>query len=343
MTTISKSGTILIVDDEEPIRRPLKRMLTKQGYTCLEADCANMAMQQLGDNAVDLAILDIMMPQKSGRELLPEIKEHHPETAVIMATALIEPEVIIECMREGAQDYLMKPYELDKVIRSMEIVLHKRRLAMTLKRFQESLEGKVEEQAVEIRRLFLGSIEALVCALESKDKYTAGHSRRVAEFTLLIARHLGMSADEMEDMHYGALLHDVGKIAIDPDIQNKPGKLTDDEYEQLMTHAQIGPSIVKSIANQNIMDIIRYHHTRYDGHGKGQTMSGAQIPLAVRIVTLADSFDAMTSERPYRKAMHLDLALREVIRCAGTQFDENIVEVFIRIPSKELIAVISLP
>jgi response regulator RpfG family c-di-GMP phosphodiesterase len=318
-------------------------MLTKQGYTCLEADCANMAMQQLGDNAVDLAILDIMMPQKSGRELLPEIKEHHPETAVIMATALIEPEVIIECMREGAQDYLMKPYELDKVIRSMEIVLHKRRLAMTLKRFQESLEGKVEEQAVEIRRLFLGSIEALVCALESKDKYTAGHSRRVAEFTLLIARHLGMSADEMEDMHYGALLHDVGKIAIDPDIQNKPGKLTDDEYEQLMTHAQIGPSIVKSIANQNIMDIIRYHHTRYDGHGKGQTMSGAQIPLAVRIVTLADSFDAMTSERPYRKAMHLDLALREVIRCAGTQFDENIVEVFIRIPSKELIAVISLP
>jgi response regulator RpfG family c-di-GMP phosphodiesterase len=339
MTTVTKSGTILIVDDEEPIRRPLKRMLTKKGYTCLEADCASMAMQQLDTYIVDLAILDIMMPQKSGRELLPEIKIQHPNTAVIMATAMIEPEIIIECMREGAQDYIMKPFEMDKVVRSMEIVLNKRDLAMTIKRFQDSLQGKVDEQAVEIRRLFLGSIESLICALETKDKYTAGHSRRVSQFTLLIARYLGIQEDELEDMHYGALLHDVGKIAIDPDIQNKPGKLTAEEYEHIMTHAQIGPSIVKPIANKNIIDIIRYHHTRYDGRGKDQTMAGSQIPLGVRIVTIADSFDAMTSERPYRSAMTLDQALREVIKCAGTQFDEAIVEEFIKIPPAEIRAI----
>ena len=342
MTAETKNETILIVDDEEPIRRPLRRMLTKRGYACLEADCAEMAMQQLRANKVDLAILDIMMPQKSGRELLPEIKTQHPDTAVIMATAMIEPEIIVECMKEGALDYIMKPYELDKVLRSLEIALHKRQLAITMKQFQDNLKGKVDEQAVEIRRLFLGSIESLVSALESKDKYTAGHSRRVSEFTLLIARYLGVPAKDLEDIHCGALLHDVGKIAINSDIQNKPGKLTEEEYEHIMTHSQIGPSIVKPIANENIINIIRYHHTRYDGRGKGQTMAGDQIPLGVRIVTLADSFDAMTSERPYRKAMTLDQALREVIKCTGTQFDASIVRVFMTIPEKEIRAIIAL-
>lgn len=342
MTTETKNETILIVDDEEPIRRPLKRMLTRRGYACLEADCAERAMQQLDANSVDLAILDIMMPQKSGRELLPEIKVHHPDTVVIMATAMIEPEIIIECMREGALDYIIKPYELDKVLRSLEIALHKRQLAVTMKQFQESLKGKVDEQAFEIRRLFLGSIQSLVSALESKDKYTAGHSRRVSEFTLLIARYLGVPPEDIEDIHYGALLHDVGKIAIDPDIQNKPGKLTEEEYEHIMTHAQIGPSIVKPIANENITNIIRYHHTRYDGHGKGQTMAGKQIPLGVRIVTLADSFDAMTSERPYRKAMTIAQALLEIIKCSGTQFDAAIVRVFLTIPEIEIRVIMAL-
>jgi len=138
--------------------------------------------------------------------------------------------------------------------------------------------------------------------LESKDKYTAGHSRRVSEFTLIIAHYMGIPPEELEDIRYGALLHDVGKIAIDPDIQNKPGKLTVDEYEHIMTHATVGPAIVKPIANQNIIDIIHYHHCRFDGRSKDQTLTGAQIPLGVRIVTLADSFDAMTSERPYAKA-----------------------------------------
>jgi putative two-component system response regulator len=342
MTTETKNETILIVDDEEPIRRILKKMLSRQGYPCLEADCATQALQQLGHNSVALAVLDICMPHTSGLELLPEIKIQHPDTAVVMATAVIEPNIIIECMKEGAQDYIVKPYELDKVLRSFEIVLHKRQLALTMKQFQEKLKGKVEEQQTEIRRLFLGSIESLVCALESKDKYTAGHSRRVCELTLMIAKYLGVPVADLEDIHYGALLHDVGKIAINPDIQNKPGKLTDEEYEHIMTHAQIGPSIVKPIANENIVNVIRYHHTRYDGHGKNQTLFGTQLPLGVRIVTLADSFDAMTSERPYRKGMTLEQALMEIKRCSGTQFDPTIVEVFLKIPHAELLAIIKL-
>ena len=342
MTTETKNETILLVDDEEPVRRPLRKMLTRQGYACLEADCASQAMQQLGGNAVALAILDVVMPYKSGIELLPEIKNQHPDTAVIMATSVIEPDIIIECMKEGAQDYILKPFELAKVLGSLETVLHKRQLALTMKQFQESLKGKVTEQATEIRRLFLGSIESLVCALESKDKYTAGHSRRVSEFTLRISRRMGIPDEQVEDIHYGALLHDVGKIAIDPDIQNKPGKLTQEEYENIMTHAKIGSSIVKPIANENIVDIIKYHHTNYDGSGKDQTLSGSQLPVGVRIVTLADAFDAMTSERPYRAGFSIEDALAEIKRCSGTQFDPEIVDVLLTIPDTELNEIIGL-
>jgi putative two-component system response regulator len=299
-------------------------------------------MQQLGENTVDLAILDIMMPYKSGLELLPEIKQQHPDIAVVMATAVLEPDTIIKCMKSGAHDYITKPWELDKVLHSLEIVLQKRHLELTLKKFQESLKGKVEEQAVEIRRLFLGSIESLVYALESKDKYTAGHSRRVSAFTMAISQHMGIKAEELEDIRCGSLLHDVGKIAIDPDIQNKPGKLTDEEYECIMTHVQIGPSIVKPIANEHIINIIKYHHTRYDGCGKGQTLSGSQLPIGVRIVTLADAFDAMTSERPYRKSFTLEVALSEVKRCSGTQFDPEVVDVFLKIPEIEIMEIIGL-
>jgi len=333
--------TILIVDDEEPVRRPLKRLLTRNGYLCLEADCALKALQQLAENPIDLAILDIMMPQKSGRELLPEIKHQHPDTAVVMATAVVEPSTIIECMKEGAKDYITKPFNLDKVLQSLETVLRKRQLEKTLKQFQESLKGKVEEQAVEIRRLFLGSIESLISALEAKDQYTAGHSRRVSELTINIARYMAIPPEDLEDLRYGALLHDVGKIAVNPDIQNKPGKLTDIEYEHIMTHTQIGPTIVKSIANENIVNIIKYHHTRYDGNGKNQTLSNSQIPIGARIVTLSDAFDAMTSERPYRKSFALEDAISEVKRCRGTQFDPAVVDAFLKLSNIEMLAIIN--
>lgn len=342
MTTETVTETILIVDDEEPVRRPLKRKLTKKGYNCLEADCASQATHQLKANTIELAILDIMMPGKTGLELLPEIKEQHSDTAVIMATAVVEPNIIIQCMKEGAQDYITKPFELDKVVHSVEIVLRKRNLELSLKQFQESLKGKVEEQAIEMRRLFLGAIESLITALEAKDPYSAGHSRRVNELAKVISKQLGIQNEELDTIKWGALLHDVGKIAVDPGIQNKPGKLTAEEYEHIMTHAQVGPRIVKSVANEDITNIIKYHHTRYDGHGIGQTLVGSQIPIGARIVTLSDALDAMTSDRPYRKSLSLEQALSEVKRCAGTQFDPEVVNAFLRIPAAEVLAIIGL-
>jgi len=342
MLTEERKETILIVDDEEPVRRPLKRLLVKNGYSCLEADSAASAMDHLREHEINLAVLDIMMPHKSGLELLPEIKNQYPNIAVVMATAVIEPEIIISCMREGAQDYITKPFDLNKVLHNIEMVLNKKQLELTIKQFQASLQGKVESQALEIRRLFLGSIESLICALESKDRYTAGHSRRVSAFTMTISQNLEIPDGELEDIRYGALLHDVGKIAINPQVQNKPGKLTQEEYKYIMTHAQIGPSIVKPIANENIIDIIKYHHTRFDGQVSGQILAGAQIPVGVRMVTLADAFDAMTSERPYRQPLPIEKALSELKSCSGTQFDPKIVEAFLNVPDVEIQRIIKL-
>jgi putative nucleotidyltransferase with HDIG domain len=202
-----------------------------------------------------------------------------------------------------------------------------------LKYYQQHLEDKVQEQVNEIRRLFLGGIESLVFALEAKDKYTAGHSRRVAKISVAIGKYYGLCGDELDNLRWGALLHDVGKIAIEPAIQNKSSKLTDEEYRHIMIHAEKGAEIVSPVANEVIVDIIRHHHSRYDGRGLDQTEMRSSIPLGARIVAVADTFDAMTSDRPYRSAIPIGEAVKEIIRCNCTQFDPEIVKAFLNIYS----------
>lgn len=183
-------------------------------------------------------------------DLLPELKTQYPDTAVIMATAVAETNLAVQCMRLGADDYICKPFNLDEVVLSVEKTLEKRRLELEIKEYQERLEQKVEEQTGEIRTLFLGSIEALVFALEAKDKYTVGHSRRVTGIALNIGREMGLPEEDLENLKWGSLVHDVGKIAVDQFVQNKPGKLTPAEYEHIMIHAHIGAGIVKPVVNE---------------------------------------------------------------------------------------------
>ena len=332
---VTGQGSILIVDDEELLRRSLRKKLSKGGYHCQEAGSGDEALERLRSDPADLVILDIWMPGKSGRELLPEIRASYPETAVIMATAVTEASVIIGCMKEGAQDYIPKPFDLGEVMLSVEGVLGKRQLELEIKNYQQHLEQRVEEQTEETRALFLGGVEALVFALEAKDQYTAGHSQRVAEIAVAIGQELSLPPDELEDLRWGALLHDVGKIAVDPLIQNKPGKLTAEEYRHIMVHAQVGPDIVKPLVNQKIVAIIRHHHDRYDGSGLDQTVRGEDIPLGARILVVADTFDAMTSDRPYRSAISAREALDEIRRCSGTQFDPGVVSAFLSTPVTE--------
>jgi len=323
---------ILIVDDEKTVRRSLNKCLTRSGFSCEEAGNAAEALETLGKDPADLVILDIMMPGTSGTELLPQIKRSFPDTAVVMATAVVEPDTIINCMKNGAEDYITKPFDVNQLVANIQMVLKKRQLALSLKAKRQILEGKVEQQSRELQKLFMDAVESLVGALEAKDKYTAGHSRRVTKIAVDSAFVLGLDGEDLENLRWAALLHDIGKIGIDSSVQNKPGILTPTEYDYILTHCSIGPGIVQPLVNDSIVEVIRHHHDSFDGTGLNQKASGEDIPLGARILAVADSFDAMTSDRPYRAAMTATAAVAEIKKCAGSQFDPVVVKAFLKTP-----------
>ena len=252
-----------------------------------------------------------------------------------MATGVAEIGVAVECVKHGADDYISKPFDLEQVKESVQKSLEKRKLELEIRGYQIDLEQAVERQTEEIRKLSLGAIEALVIALEAKDKYTAGHSRRVSEIALAVGKEIGLSDEDMENLRWGSLLHDVGKIAVDQMIQNKPGRLTTAEHEHIMIHARVGAGIVKPVVNSIVVEIVEHHHDRYDGKGSHQSFSGKDIPLGARILAVADTFDAMTSDRPYRRALPIVKSLAEIQRCSGSQFDPEVVNVFLKLYAPE--------
>ncbi len=327
-----KQKTILIVDDEEVIRRLLQRKLSGEGYRCEEAGSAEQALDRLMSNTVELVILDIKMPGKSGIELLPKIEANYPDTAVIMATAITDTSTAIQCMKQGAYDYLTKPFNLDEVILSVGRALEKRRLELENRDYQQHLEQKVEEQANKIRASFLNAITALAYALEAKDKYTSGHSQRVTEMSVAIAKELDMPQDSIDKIRLAGLVHDIGKIGVKESVLNKPGKLTDEEYQHIKSHCDIGERILTPIVeDEEILKAVRHHHERYDGRGYPDGLSGKQIPLSARILAVADTYDALTSERPYREAMSAENAFAEIEFGKGTQFEPEVVSALLRI------------
>ncbi len=327
---LDQRETLLIIDDEATIRKLLRLKLSGEGYQCEEADGAQQTLNVLESSPIALVILDIKMPGKSGIELLPEIKSGYPETAVIMVTAVDDINVAIDCLKQGADDYICKPFNLDDVSLAVQRALDKRCLRLELREYQQFLEEKVEEQMIEMRKLFLGAIEALVSALEAKDKYTGGHSRRVSDIALALGNELGLSVKDIEDLRWGSLLHDIGKIAVNQVLQNKPGKLTREEYEHIMTHTHVGAEIVRPVVNGKISGMIEHHHDHYDGSGLHQVIMGDDIPLGARILAVADAFDAMLSDRPYRSAIPITDVVEEIKHCAGTQFDPVVVAALVK-------------
>jgi len=268
-------------------------------------------------------------------ELLHEIKTAYPDTFVFMSTAVNDPNVAIQCLKEGAYDYLSKPFSPDDLVQAVQRTLEKRDEELTIKDRQQFLEKKVVQQTGETRQVFLGAVESLISALESKDKYTAGHSRRVALLTDGIGKVMALSEKELDQLCSASLLHDIGKIAIDQRIQNKPGKLTPEEFEIIRAHSKIGAQIVKPLVTETISKIIEYHHIHYSSD---LIICGSteNIPLGARIIAVADAYDAMTSDRPYRHAMLAEEALKEIERCSGTQFDPQIVPAFIDLLSSDM-------
>jgi len=327
-----KLESILIVDDEPAVRWLLHRKLMSRGYQCQEAGTGDEALDKIRSKPAALVILDIRMPGKSGVEILSEIKSDHPDIAVIIATALAEIDTAIHCMKQGAYDYILKPFNLDEVVLNVERALEKRKLELENRDYQEHLKQKVEKQAKKIRDSFLNALTALVYALEAKDKYTSGHSQRVAEISVAIAREMGLSRQDIAGIRLAGLIHDIGKIGIRASVLNKPDRLNDNEHQHIKTHPEIGEHILAPVVeDENILKAVRHHHERYDGTGYPDGLSGEQIPLGAKILAIADAYDAITSERPYREAMSPQVAYKIIERCKGSQFDPEVANTFLGI------------
>jgi len=320
---------ILLVDDEKDIRGILSKGLAVRGYVCDEAEDGDQALAKLESNPSDLVIMDINMPGRLGSEVLPDITTRFPETAVIMASGVSDSKVIAKCIKDGAQDYISKPFRFEQVLSSVNGTLDKRRIALEIQRYFQEMGKQAGIEKFDPRQLFLGTIEALVKTLEACDSYTKDHSQAVADIAVALGRQMKLTPPELDDLRWAALLHDVGKIAVDPNILNKPSELTSTEYRHIMTHAIIGPNLVKPFVNEKVVEIISHHHDHFDGGGLDQTIKGKEIPLGARIVALADAYQAMTSDRPYRKALSKLDAIEEIQWYSGTQFDPIIANVMI--------------
>jgi putative two-component system response regulator len=326
-----KREIILVVDDEEGIRYLLRQKLSSLGYYCLEADTADQALEILAGNTVGLVLLDMKMPGKTGMDILPEIRRRYPQTSVIMATAVNDVNTVIDCMKQGAYDYLTKPFDLTELGMSVNRALEKRRLELALNDYHEHLQQKVNDQARIIRESFLNSITSLAFALDAKDSYTNGHSERVAGISTIIGRELNLSRELCEKIRIAGLIHDIGKIGIPETILNKTGQLTEEEFNIIKSHCEVGEHILQPVVDDtDILKMVRHHHERYDGRGYPDGLSGTQIPIGARILAVADSYDAMTTDRSYRKAMKPEEVITEMERSKWSHFDPAVADALIR-------------
>jgi len=321
----------VVADDEAHLRRVLVRLMQGEGFTCHEAPNGRVALELLERVPATLVISDLHMPELDGMGLLREIRERLPDTAVIMITAVADVATAVSALAVGAMDYLTKPFHLDEVRARVRQALEKRRLVLENRSYQQRLEERVAEQSRRLESLFLASIQSLADALEVKDPYTHGHSLRVSSYSVAIARAIGVSDQMVQQIEIGGRVHDIGKIGVREAILNKAGPLTPDEYQHIMTHPTVGWRILAPLLREMPMslNIVRWHHERYDGSGAPDRLVSDAIPLEARIVAVADTFDAMTSIRPYRPGVPLDDTLAELRRCSGAQFDPVCVGAFL--------------
>ncbi len=325
---------ILVVEDEDSVRSLVLRKLARAGYTAVGAANGIDALALLREQHFGVVMSDINMPKLNGLELLQIIREAYPDVVVIMVTAYGDLDHAIAAMRLGASDYVVKPFDLDQLMNAIQqaLRLRQRNLARRYIEFQSRVHPRDEAN----HRLLLSTVMALANSLEAKDPYTVGHSQRVAALAERLAHALGLRESEIRYIHMAGLLHDIGKIGISEAVINKPGPLTPTEYAHIQTHPLISERILVPVAELNgALRMIRSHHERWDGSGYPDGLKELEIPLGARILALADAYDAMTSQRPYRPALPREVALREIERGAGNHFDPSLSRLFLGILAEE--------
>jgi putative nucleotidyltransferase with HDIG domain len=332
---------ILVVDDEEAVRDVVAAVLTRCGYSTTLVASADEAMARLQqDPDYDLVLADIMMPGTDGLSLMDQITTDHPWIPVVMFSAVNDIHVATNAFRRGAFDYLLKPFERAELEDVVRRGVEHRRLRQQNATYRGNLEaivlartGRLRSTMQDLERSYDITLEAMGDALDLRDQETEGHSKRVTAYTIALARAMGLNSDELRVLARGAFLHDIGKIATPDSILLKPGRLNAEEMSIMREHCERGYEMVRKIPFlREAAEIVYAHQERFDGKGYPRGLRGEEIPLGARIFAIADTFDAMTSDRPYRRGTTVEAATKEIARCAGGQFDPKIVEVFCSLP-----------
>jgi response regulator RpfG family c-di-GMP phosphodiesterase len=327
----------LIVDDEPRLRQVLAMLMRADGFQCVEAGNGIEALEELSRQAITLVLTDMEMPKMGGIELLRQMRSKYPDVAVVMITGNADVETAVGALGLGAMDYITKPFQLEEVRARVRQALEKRRLILENRDYQINLEEKVRVQQRRLEELFLAGVQSLSAALEAKDPYTRGHSERVAQYSVCLSREFGLSAELIRQVELGGRVHDIGKIGVREEVLNKTGPLTPEEYEHIMTHPVIGWRILAPLLGDapRSLNIVRWHHERFDGRGLPDRLSGQGIPLEARIVAAADTLDAITSDRPYRTSEKtLPMAVEELVRNSGSQFDPDVIGALVAVTKR---------
>jgi putative nucleotidyltransferase with HDIG domain len=337
-----RRARILVVDDEAHIRAMIGATLERHGYDVQLASCGRDAYESLELNTFDLVLTDIVMQDGNGIALLERVHAQHPNLPVVMVTAIHDISVAIDSMRRGAYDYLLKPFEREHLVSTVQRALDHRQALQETHNYQQSLEQVVRARTEMLRQAmddlehsYDVTLEALGDALDLKDSETEGHSKRVTAYTIALARAMGIAPAQIKVIARGAFLHDIGKMAIPDEILRKPGSLSPEEQEVMRDHCTRGYHMLRKIPFlAEAAEIVYSHQEHFDGGGYPNQLREDEIPIGSRIFAVADTLDAITSDRPYRKARGFDTARNEILRCSGTQFDPNVVEIFLKIPNE---------
>ncbi|MFN0180789.1 MAG: HD domain-containing phosphohydrolase [Gemmatimonadales bacterium] len=331
------SPRALVVDDDVQVRRTLGRVLKALGVGSAEAANGREALLVLEEaGELPLIISDLYMPEMDGLALLKEVLRRYPDTAVLMLTGVAEVTTAVESLQAGAVDYLSKPVLIEEFRARVEKALEKRRLVLENRylqqSYQERLEANVRELDLKNKEQFLGQVQMAVRMLEKKDIYTRGHSQRVSQYAARTAVMLGYTGGSLDQIRLGGDLHDIGKIGTRDAVLNKPGPLTKDEFDEIKKHVVEGEEILEPLRRDHpvVLEIVRSHHERMDGSGFPDGLRGESIPMPARLVCVVDAFDAMTTNRAYRPSRQPAEAMEELHRCAGLQFDPDVVAAFLK-------------